>query len=83
MSNAVNFMKKINKIVFSHKLDCNPSIPVWNVIMNNGKIYDLNDKMFRNLDAFSDLDQQILYKAIENNKKMIVTDRLKIYSKYF
>jgi hypothetical protein len=51
--------------------------------MNNGKIYDLNDKMFRNLDAFSDLDQQILYKAIENNKKMIVTDRLKIYSKYF
>ena len=83
MSNISKFIRKITSIEFSHKLCCNPPIPVWNVIMNDGKIYDLNDRIFRNSDLFSEYDQQILSEAMENNKKMIFLDRLKIYSKIF
>jgi hypothetical protein len=78
-----NNQSMINKIEYSHKLECNPPIHIWNVKMKDGNIYDLNDKIFRNLEKFNKNDQEIIFQALENSKKITKADYLEIYSKIF
>ena len=73
----------IHKIEYSHKLECNPPIHIWNIKMIDGNVYDLNDKIFRNIEKFNEIDQKIIFEAQENSKRITKADYLEIYSKIF
>lgn len=77
----------IKKIDLVNKFtNSNPPIYVWSVTMKNNQTYDLNNTKFNNYENNPELskeDKKAVYDAIENNKKLIREEILKIYTKIF
>ena len=76
----------IRKIEFVNKLDCNPPIYKWKVIMKNDEIYDMDDKILKTNTYTNNLsieDKKALSDAFDNNKKLTNKAIMDIYSKIF